>query len=349
MPKDRYILRMRPRALALNLLLLLCSLVFVIGATEMTLRLTGLERGRAIPPPLYQQSEHADISYELKQNMNEKAFRSTITTNSLGFRSPEIDSVKPILALLGDSITFGYGVEDDQTLGAILQQNIPDWTIINAAVPGYTIGQERATYQYKLQQLNPKALILIFYWNDLEHFQPSILADDGNIRATDWKDDGKNCDPLTTGPLAYIPGRCWLDTHSSIYRAMKKVILARTGKANLRAQEAEFRANAFHETIPPDRLQDYGRELDQLIALLPPDMPRLLVIWPEKQLHLVLREQLSQLATARGFSVLDLYDVFGNSPRTLDWDTVHPHPDTLATAGAVVLDALDHFGIVRDL
>src|SRR3989338_1212867 len=141
---------MRLRALSLNVFLLIISIAIVIGGLEFILRVTGIERGRAVPPPIYQRSDDPEISYELKPNLREKAFRSTVTTNSLGFRSPEVDPGKPTLALLGDSITFGYGVEDNETLGAVLQREFPEHAVVNAAVPGYNGRQERATYERKI-------------------------------------------------------------------------------------------------------------------------------------------------------------------------------------------------------
>src|SRR3989338_8286393 len=85
------------------------------------------------------QVKNALISYQLKSNISKSAFRNTVTTNSLGFRSPEPDSAKPMIALVGDSITFGYGVADDETLAANLQKLLPGYDIQNAGVPGYNI------------------------------------------------------------------------------------------------------------------------------------------------------------------------------------------------------------------
>lgn len=336
---------MRLRSFLLNFALLLGSLLFVIAGLEFLLRVTGIEKGRPMPPPIYQRSPNPDISYELKPNMQEKAFREIVTTNSLGFRSSEPDPAKPVLALLGDSITFGYGTRDDETLGAVLQREFPEWSVQNTAVPGYNLRQERATYEAKLRALNPKILLLVFYWNDLENMVLSILADDGNIRPADAP-HSVACNPIREGILGWIPGKCWLDLHSSVYRVLKKVVSARTEKKRQLEEEHANRSSPFDESIPAERLQDYGRELDTLVALLPPDLPRLFVIWPDRRLHFTLRPQLKTFAESRGFRVFDFYEVFGNSPETLAWDTSHPSPATLQTAGEIIAATLRHYRLL---
>src|SRR3990167_8578925 len=100
----------------INLSLLFATILFFFGGIEVTLRVTGMVSVKPNPPKIYQNSTNPEISYELKPNISERAYRSIVTTNSLGFRSPEIDPNKPLLAFLGDSITFGYGLNDDETI-----------------------------------------------------------------------------------------------------------------------------------------------------------------------------------------------------------------------------------------
>src|SRR3989344_7348537 len=126
------------------------SVLVFFFAIEFGLRVTGLQTVAPNPPKIYQQSANPEISYELKPNLRqEKAYKARVSTNSFGFRSPEPDG-KPVVAVLGDSITFGYGVEDEETLAARLQAKGTDAQYQNAAVPGYQLGQEIATYKEKI-------------------------------------------------------------------------------------------------------------------------------------------------------------------------------------------------------
>lgn len=321
----------------INAALLLGSILSVIAPLEVVLRLTGIDKRQQRTPLIYQTSTNPDISYELKPNLKETAFRATVTTNALGIRSPAPDPAKPSLALLGDSITFGYGLEDTETLGARVSSVLVDqYNIFNAAVPGYNLIQETATYQTKLSGLNPEVFVLVFYWNDLRDMTNAVLDDEGILRQPGWKPEDPRCNPLETGILGLLPGRCWLDLHSAIYRVTKKVASARQEQANLQAQREEFQKNPEEDSIDPKNLQRYQEIFTTLAKELPADQKKIFVIWPDKEFHAKTVPVLTQMAVSQGFRVVNLYDVFGNEAETLNWDTVHPSAKTVEKAAEVI-------------
>ena len=67
---------------------------------------------------------------------------------------------------------------------------------------------------------------------------------------------------------------------------------------------------------------------------------RLFVIWPDAERHENIRPGLTAIAEAQGFTVLDLYDHFGNQMETLSWDYVHPSKKSLREAAHLLADAL---------
>jgi len=331
-----------------NIGLLLATIFLFFGGIELTLRITGLVSVKPNPPQIYQNSDVPDISYELIPGISRYAYRSTVTTNSLGFRSPELDPQKPTLVILGDSITFGYGLEDNQTIPAHLQTQFPKYNILNAGTSGYNLVQQTAVYREKIQKLEPKALVLIFHFNDVEEVNMGLakLDSKGILRPEGWKPTEEDCHPITRGLLKLIPGKCWLDEHSAFYSALKKFVNARHGKRELMRQENESQSNAFTENVSDEALDIYTEHLVTLTNLLPTDIPKLFVIWPERHLHMLARPKLKTVAEEHGFAVLDLYDVFGNRARTLGWDTVHPHPETAKTAAEVISAAMEYYGIM---
>lgn len=335
----------RIKNIIINLSLLLGSIVLFFGGTEVALRATGIIRVKPDPPQIYQKSSVPEISYELKPNISLHAYRSLVTTNSFGFRSPELDPNKPLIAVLGDSITFGYGVEDAETIPAHLQRLLPKYNIINTGVPGYNIVQQHTTYQEKVHKLHPAALLLIFHFNDVEEANMEIAALDaeGILRPQGWKPQMQVCSPIVVGLIGLLPGKCWLDTHSVFYIAMKKYLSARQAQEDLREQEHTYRTDPFAENIRDESLQRYAKELHALSQLLPSPLHRLFVIWPERHLHLVARPKLIEIAQREGFKVLDLYEIFGNHPQTLSWDNVHPNPATNEEAAQVIAAALEHY------
>ncbi len=339
---------MKLRDAAINFGLLLATVVLFFGAIEVALRLTGIVTIKPNPPKIYQNSNIPDISYELKPNSSARAYRSTVTTNALGFRSAEVDATKPTLALLGDSITFGYGLEDGETIPARMQAILPAWNVLNTAAPGYNLIQQTATYREKVKKLNPKALILIFHFNDVEEvgLELGTLDEDGILRPQGWVPGTRACDPTERGILGLIPGRCFLDLHSALYKAVKKYANTRQGQHDLKEAERAATKNIYDENVSPENLARYGQYLEKLRVELPADLPRLFVIWPERQLHFIARPKLRAIAEANGFRVLDLYEIFGNRAETLGWDSVHPSAETAARGAEAIFSALEHFGML---
>ncbi len=116
-------------------------------------------------------------------------FSNLISTNSYGFRSGEITQEKPKdvfrILMLSDSMTFGWGVEDNQTFSAITQERLNSWAkqaglttkfeVINA---GFTAGKSLDTYYVYLKEeglkFNPDLIVINhFVYND---YAPDISS-----------------------------------------------------------------------------------------------------------------------------------------------------------------------------
>ena len=111
---------------------------------------------------------HPQLGWETipgKTVSNEKV---TYTTNSLGMRSKEVDFSKGHILLVGDSVTFGLGVNNDETVSHYLGKINNDYQVLNLGVPGYGIGQYFLNLKRHIDQLNPKIIVLVIYTaNDL--------------------------------------------------------------------------------------------------------------------------------------------------------------------------------------
>ena len=95
-----------------------------------------------------------------------------ITSNSLGFRSPEPLPNKPVIAVAGDSVAFGFGVSDEQTLSHNLFMRVgpAGFQVQNLAVSGYGLGQQYLWLRKQLDTLDDlRWLVLVIYTgNDLQ-------------------------------------------------------------------------------------------------------------------------------------------------------------------------------------
>jgi lysophospholipase L1-like esterase len=96
--------------------------------------------------------------------------RFTVSTDANGCRllpSPPAGG-RPVreIALLGDSCTFGVGVDDQETFGALLQRDVPDVRAVNLAVPGYTAYQGRLRLTRYPFRHGPAVVVICFGFND---------------------------------------------------------------------------------------------------------------------------------------------------------------------------------------
>ncbi|MBI3819765.1 MAG: SGNH/GDSL hydrolase family protein [Planctomycetes bacterium] len=105
--------------------------------------------------------------------------------NSHGFRGPEFNDQKAggvkRIVFLGDSNTFGMGVEGDETyvyrtMRWLQTAKNARWEIINTAVPGYSAFQMQTMLETRVSKFQPD--IVVIYagaWND---YTPAIGLDD---------------------------------------------------------------------------------------------------------------------------------------------------------------------------
>ena len=101
------------------------------------------------------------------------------TINSLGLRGPLPEIPKPehefrVLAI-GDSTTFGWGVNDDETycarLEAMLRHEYPDRTVrvVNGGVGAYDLDRAAGLLEHLGPKLQPDLVLVGAYWNDLPY------------------------------------------------------------------------------------------------------------------------------------------------------------------------------------
>lgn len=140
-------------------------------------------------------SDNPVLIYELEPNarststyMNPERtdWRHTIRINERGFRgpAPAPGSGRPSILVLGDSIAFGYGVDDAQTFPRRLAELFEDRVdVLNFGVPGYNLIQQVESLRTRGADYAPDVVILAFHPND---FEPPIFADAGRVRMARW-------------------------------------------------------------------------------------------------------------------------------------------------------------------
>ncbi|MDP3725168.1 MAG: hypothetical protein Q8R20_01720, partial [Nanoarchaeota archaeon] len=65
-----------------------------------------------------------------------KEYTFNIVTDQFGFRREKTDPLRPSLIILGDSMTFGYTVSNEEAYPNILDKLYPACQVVNAGKPG---------------------------------------------------------------------------------------------------------------------------------------------------------------------------------------------------------------------
>ncbi|MCC6490362.1 MAG: SGNH/GDSL hydrolase family protein [Candidatus Hydrogenedentes bacterium] len=94
-------------------------------------------------------------------------FSVTYQINGHGFRddSPPPDSGSgDLIAVVGDSFTFGFGVKESDTFVRRLNELAPSLgSFVNFGVPGYSTDQEVLLLERSILKLQPRAVLLVVY------------------------------------------------------------------------------------------------------------------------------------------------------------------------------------------
>jgi len=128
---------------------------------------------------IIQLSTNNKIIYELIPNSTYSFQNIVVKTNSRGFRDKEYPAKKPKktkrIIGLGDSIMFGWGVEEEECylsqLENMLNKNENDSTnyeVINTGVPGYNTAMEVAVLENKIDLTQVDLVIINFIENDFD-------------------------------------------------------------------------------------------------------------------------------------------------------------------------------------
>lgn len=107
----------------------------------------------------------AEIFSEHKHQQIQRTREFTVSTNSLGFRNREISDKHGLrIVCVGDSVTFGWGVEAEDSYPAqlelLLQKNYPTIEVINTGVPALKPEHIQGYIQSFVRTVQPDLLII---------------------------------------------------------------------------------------------------------------------------------------------------------------------------------------------
>lgn len=259
----------------------------------------------------------------------------TIEINQHGMRGKAVLRAKPTgwsrIAVLGDSTTFGYGVEASETYSAVLETLIRSkgqrCEVLNFGVTGYNTRDEAIQLEHRVMAFEPDMLILGYNLND------------------------PDTDHHTNGRVFFAAPKWW--EHSHLTRMLNHLWWrqrrSRLGEGNLfRFLHATGQPNwaIVEDGFASIAATASGQQIPVLVVTFPTgEVPR----DPENYRYADLHQQVAAEATKHGFEVLDLVRTFAEMRRrSLSYRLPHEHPNVAGhrAAALAIQERIDAMGVL---
>ena len=170
-----------------NILTLGISILICLIALEIFLEITSLQGCKQTD-----QFFHHSYIPNCQSTFKTSEWSTEVKINSAGFRDNELlpkENYDLRILMLGDSFTWGYGVEANQTFSELLQQKINGngvhADVINAGATSYSPILEYLLLREKGVSLRPDVILLNFDLSDLQddylREQTALLDSEGNL------------------------------------------------------------------------------------------------------------------------------------------------------------------------
>lgn len=271
---------------------------------------------------LHRHSDIPGLTYELVPDARSNSVYGLVRTNSYGMRDAEpLSSTDPgviRIAAVGDSVTFGFLVKDNEAYPSALEAMIREKIgssgnsidVLNFGVGGYSTKDEVSVIEHKALPWKPDLILMGYVLNDPE--TDAIQPLNRHYAEWDW----------------------WWNIH--IWRLIAQV---KNRLEILFLGHGDYLTYLHWEKSEKWKTVEASFEtIKGLTAEL--DIPVMLVIFPmfpedswASYAYEPLHRQISKAATAAGLDVLDLLDTYQDHPPTELW--VRPndsHPSVFAHA-----------------
>lgn len=323
--------------LGTKLLLALSVTVAMLGVAE------GVVRGLGIAPGLggvkfgqHVGSSDPVLGWENAAHVN--------GTNSIGLRGPELREPKSgrRILCLGDSVCFGFGLEEPQTiprrLEATLKERGVDAEVLNAGVVAYNTRQEARWLELHGEALAPDAIVIIYCLNDTTDLGADLPEDlyraaNKEGKVDDWARQRSlpRHSPATQSFLenchiARLLYGIFTKPNALTVRGNAQLVSAGWSKDFGVVEDGFARIAAFAK----------ARNIPVSVAIMP--FLKDLSAHPHRGQH----DRVTAIARANGIAVIDLWKSFDSTKADLALpdDPVHPNAEGAVLAARTIADAL---------
>jgi lysophospholipase L1-like esterase len=166
-----------------NGLLILVATLLMVGIFEVlcrTLLNTGMQYHVEMwryAVELKRVAAEPEIGHEHKSGARAHLMGADVTINAHGLRNGEVDVAKPSdvarILMLGDSTTFGWGVQSSDTMSKVLERELGVLDayavdVINTGVGNYNTAMEVGYFFQHGKAFSPDVVVLNYFINDAE-------------------------------------------------------------------------------------------------------------------------------------------------------------------------------------
>ncbi len=296
------------------------------------------------------QVKHMTSEFDLNYIINSEGNRGTLAG----------DSASEQIVLVGDSFTFGYGVQEEDSFGYLLE-GMSELPVINLGQAGTEPEQIYKRFMLKLENLSLKPVVVVYtvYFDDLGNVgRWNLLEYDYELKSVEWK-------AFEKPPLFGL--RAWLSRNSEIYNLVSRV-LTQSKVADVRQADSilpeilnarvdgEFAGKVEKMDVILHLMKEAAEsQSSELLLVYAPAMHEVngealsrameMYAVSEEQLGVrIIRETLSELAMENDVQYLDLTEPLreGNEDSVLYWEIdIHWTPEGNKVAAAEIYKVIE--------
>lgn len=328
------------KPLAPRVLLVVAAAVIGLLVIEVGLRIVGLGTAGGDLRDLHVAAPEKPYLFQMRPNLEVQLRRTgdvVYRTNDRGFRGPAHPTGKPEdhirIVLLGDSVSFGYGVSEQDAYPQRLARELTRRSgrpveVLNLAVSGYNPYNQAALFRELGGDFDPDLVLVQFCINDLN--DPTLHFDAQTRLALGDLPDAAFPDPSTRGQVPAEPAPPL--AFCSALRLCRVLAAALTGEPWSPHGRARALAMAPAGGLPPGPTRSWLRARYAEIAsgAAAADASFAVIAFPHEGLlsdASSVQRDLASLGDEAGWATLDLLPAFRSSGMTrseLFIDLWHP-------------------------
>lgn len=233
-------------------------------------------------------------------------WKQRVTLNSYGFRDREFTLKKPEghyrIIVIGDSITYGQGVEKEDRFTNILERRLHEsdarFEVLNFGKPGAETEDHLQILRHIAVKAEPDYILLQWFVNDVE----------GNARNLRPK-------PLRLVPTDAVTG--WLHRNSVLFYLLNQQWIAAQERLGVVDSYSRYMVNRFQDPGGPDWLRARHALKEFISTCQETGIPLGIVLFPsltgtrEGYVFGFLHERVIDICHEQGIPCIDLQKTFG--------------------------------------